>query len=84
METDGILEEGPVEFTLPRFFIRKPGKLRLIYNVNELNGVVKAPLRFNMKSHKTIQRLASKNAFHSADDLSNMFFNPLVLLNSPR
>jgi hypothetical protein len=75
MITDGILEEGPVEFTLAHFFIRKPGKLRLICNARKLNDAVKTPPRFNMKSHKTIQRLVANNAFHAADDLSNMFFS---------
>ena len=75
MVSDGILEEGPVEWTVPHFFIRKPGKLRLIFDGRRLNAAIKKPPKFNMKSHATIQKLVSKFAYHAADDLSNMFFS---------
>jgi hypothetical protein len=73
--SDGILEEGEVSFTVPHFFIRKPGKLRLIFNGIRLNRACKKPPKFNMKSHSTIGRLCAVNSFHAADDLSNMFFS---------
>jgi hypothetical protein len=75
MIRDGILEEGTVTFTNPHFFIRVPGKLRLIFDGRRINKAVKKPPRFVMRSHKTVQRYVRLYKFHSSDDLKNMFFS---------
>lgn len=72
---DGVLETGPVSFSVPHFFIYKPGKTRLIFDGTKLNAACKKPPRFNMKSHKTIARLVLTNSWHASDDLKNMFFS---------
>ena len=75
MVADGVLEEGDVEFSVPHFWLYKPGKLRLIFNGKRLNSAVAKPPPFNMKGHPTLQRFASKNLWHASDDLKNMFFS---------
>lgn len=75
MVADGILVEGDARFCVPHFFLYKTGKMRLIFNGVKLNEAVAKPPRFNMKSHKTIARLAAANLWHAADDLKNMFFS---------
>ena len=72
---DGILEQGDIKQHNPHFFIYKPGKIRLIFDGRNLNRGTKTPPRFNMKSHRTIERLSTKYSWHAADDLSNMFFS---------
>ena len=78
MIADGILECGDTQFCVPHFFIYKPAKLRLVFNGKKLNSAVKAPPKFNMKSHAALQRLAARKAFHAADDLKNHFFSTKI------
>jgi len=72
---DGILEEGETDFCVSHFFLYKPGKLRLIFDGRRLNQACKAPPKFNMKSHETRSRYATRFAWRAADDLKNMFFS---------
>ena len=75
MIADGVIEEGETDWCVPHFWLRKPGKLRLIFNGKKINAAVKKPPRFNMKSHSTIKNLAARNLYHASDDLKNMFFS---------
>ena len=82
MISDGILEEGEVQFCVPHFFIYKPGKLRLVFNGTRLNNACKKPPKFNMKSHGTLQRLSARHSWHAADDLKNHFFSTKIAESS--
>lgn len=75
MVEDGILVEQEPRFSVPHFFLRRGSKLRLIFNGKKLNGAVKAPPHFKMKSHSTIAALCQSSDWHASDDLSNMFFS---------
>ena len=82
MIADGILEKGDTQFCVPHFFIRKPGKLRLVFNGKKLNDACKKPPKFNMKSHATLQRLSARHKLHASDDLKNHFFSTKIAESS--
>lgn len=75
LERDGIIKRGRASWNHSHFWVRKPGKLRLVFHGKRLGRACPKPPWFKVHSYKTNARSARESTHAALFDFAHFYFN---------